>query len=467
MCKRIKHFTQTLVPLVVLSLFFSACNLPMNANDSQPGVTYKVGSSGNEVKNSDGVKVIIPQGSLKGDAELSVRTSSENPPTPAGVIPIGKIYDITLSQGAEILFPLEVYLPLERKTGILESQYAAMRWDGAYWTLLQGQVEGNTYHFTTEHTTLYRLNYFEADEYPVEFFNQSMTKVHIRPWQYQTFSYDGAIGPTLVDGRYPDGTSRGWAYLPPGVYTEWCVDWSEFTTPVWDIRGGGYWTEFIGNFHFIFGQEVLLNRFSEIEMSKPNTPEVRFSITSSIPGLCGRSPSLQNVDGANPRRDEPMPWTVLAPSQTKIYKGEAVRFAHKPNVIVYPQTSYKAPPSGVTVTPYCPFPNTSDVTNCWSINGLISLLETGQKLTVSNSNPSSAIGVQFWGSTNDGIARVSIDEKEVWQGSTRGQGPEYEKAWINYLQTTGLSNSSHTIVVENIGDGPVAIALIGFGLASP
>lgn len=95
------------------------------------------------------------------------------------------------------------------------------------------------------------------------------------------------------------------------------------------------------------------------------------------------------------------------------------------------------------------------------------MLETGQTLTVTNSNPTTAVGVQWWGSTNDGIARVSIDGREVWQGSTRGLGPEYDKAYIVYLQIAGLPESAHTILVENIGQGPVAIALVGFGSASP
>lgn len=296
----------------LLMLALSSCNLP--SLGAGPPVTYQVGASGNEVKYSDGAKVVVPQGSLRGDAQLSIAVSAESPPAVEGASALGKLYDIKLP--AEMLFPLDIYLPLERKAGIPDSQYAALRWDGSYWTVLQGQVEGNTYRFTSDHTTLYRLHYWEAAHYPVEFYNTSMTKVHIRPWQYTTFIKYGAIGGILIDGRYPDGTSRGWGYLPPGEYTQWCVDWSEFTKPVWDIFGGGYWNEFLGNFHFFFNQRVLINRYSEIEMGEPNTARVRFGISAAMPGLCGQSPSLNNYDPRSPLREQPQPWTVLEPTRT-------------------------------------------------------------------------------------------------------------------------------------------------------
>ena len=345
MCTPRLRFYIVICLLAGLALLVTSCNLPLVGGE--PALTYKVGASGNEVKHPDGVKVIVPQGTLKGDAELSVGVSAENPPALEGSTPLGKAYEISLSKGAELLFPLEVYLPLERKPGARDAQYTAMRWEGGHWTRLQGQVEGDQYHFATEHTTLYRLFYWEASEYPVEFFNESMTKVHIRPWRYQTFIKYGAIGGTLVDGRYPDGTSRGWAYLPPGEYTQWCVDWSEFTKPVWDIFGGGYWTEFIGNFHFFFNQRVLLNRYSEIEMSKPNTPEVRFTIGAALPGLCGQSPDVGNVNSSSPLREQPMPWTTLEPTRTgtvartgtPVQTGTALRTVTPPGTATLARTA--------------------------------------------------------------------------------------------------------------------------------
>jgi hypothetical protein len=303
--------------LVSITLIIASCNLPV-ANDSPASdspVIYKVRNTGSDIQSPDGVRVVVPKGSLKSDTELSLAVSSEEPPAPQGSTPIGKTYEISLSNGAELLFPLEVYLPLERKRGAHDSQYVAMRWDGVNWTSLPGQVQGNFYRFTTEHNTLYRLNYFEAANYPIQFYNYSGTQVRVWAYTYETFHDVGKVGYTYMANRDPGGVTSGMFSVPVGVYNQWCAEWPEFTTPVWDIFGGGYWSDFIGNFHYIFSAPVLINRYSEIEANQPNTAKVTFSIGGRNPGLCPQAGMVRTVNPNNPLREQPMPWTVLEPTR--------------------------------------------------------------------------------------------------------------------------------------------------------
>lgn len=325
--------------LAGMALLISACNLPLVGGE--PPVTYRVGASGNEVRHPDGARVIVPQAALKGDAELSVGVSAENPPAPEGGTGLGKVYEINLSKGAEFIRPLEVYLPLERKPGALDSQYTAMRWDGANWMRLPGQVEGNFYHFTTEHNTLYRLFYWEAANYPIDFYNLSGTKVRVWAYSYETFHNVGAVGYTYLGLRAPEGWTYGTFSVPPGMYNQWCAEWPEYTTPVWDIFGGGYWSDFLGNFHFIFSAPVLINRYSEIEAHKPQTAQVRFTIGAKSPGLCSQDGMTRTVNPNNPLREQPMPWTTLEPIRTNTVArtGTPLRTATPPGTATQARTA--------------------------------------------------------------------------------------------------------------------------------
>ncbi|MEZ4673993.1 MAG: hypothetical protein R2932_07080 [Caldilineaceae bacterium] len=84
--------------------------------------------------------------------------------------------------------------------------------------------------------------------------------------------------------------------------------------------------------------------------------------------------------------------------------------------------------------------------------------------------PTTTVGVQFWGDTNDGHARILVDGAEVWQGNTQGQSVTFEE----YIEIDGLPNTTHTVRVEatgqpgSSGGSDVTVAAFGWGsLSSP
>ena len=79
------------------------------------------------------------------------------------------------------------------------------------------------------------------------------------------------------------------------------------------------------------------------------------------------------------------------------------------------------------------------------------------------------IGVQLWGATDGGWARVLIDEAEVWTGSTYSSGNDSPwGVFAKYLEACELSAGIHTIRVENIGTsgigGGMEVIVIFFGM---
>jgi hypothetical protein len=84
-----------------------------------------------------------------------------------------------------------------------------------------------------------------------------------------------------------------------------------------------------------------------------------------------------------------------------------------------------------------------------------------------------SIGVQFWGDTNDGWARVLVDGSEVWTGDIYGIDSNYPGgAFVKYLEISGLTPGRHTIRVENMGvsgaggGGDVCMLLFGLEYAA-
>lgn len=80
-------------------------------------------------------------------------------------------------------------------------------------------------------------------------------------------------------------------------------------------------------------------------------------------------------------------------------------------------------------------------------------------------DPTTTVGVQFWGDANDGHARILVDGDLVWQGSTQGESVTFE----GYIEIANLPESAHTVRVEatgtpgSSGGTHVTVAAFGWG----
>jgi hypothetical protein len=85
----------------------------------------------------------------------------------------------------------------------------------------------------------------------------------------------------------------------------------------------------------------------------------------------------------------------------------------------------------------------------WRYYDWIALMQQGQWIEATYTGAdTTAVGVEFWGDTNDGWARVLVDGSEVWTGNTYGPSAT---GYIHYLQISGLAPGSHTVRIENMG----------------
>ena len=152
--------------------------------------------------------------------------------------------------------------------------------------------------------------------------------------------------------------------------------------------------------------------------------------------------------------------SVVSAASASLKDGDARGTANAPEVIAYANTEYSIPP-----------PEVSIVTggSIWRYHQWIALMEQGSYVEVRASVPSDTVGVQFWGDTSDGWARVLVDGAEVWRGNTYGSDANYPgNAFVKYLEISGMERERHTIRVENTGvagtGGGDDVTIFFFGL---
>jgi hypothetical protein len=125
-----------------------------------------------------------------------------------------------------------------------------------------------------------------------------------------------------------------------------------------------------------------------------------------------------------------------------LYDGDARSFDDPPDVVAYANVNQVSPPSGVTIT---------DSGGLWRYYEWVALEEQGDWIEAACTIVgTTAVGVQFYGDSNDGWARVLVDGTEVWTGDTYGPGVGPD-SFIKYLEVSELTPGSHTVRVENMG----------------
>jgi hypothetical protein len=492
----------------IFSLSLIACNLTNLLSESTPtpaqgdSITASVGVDGGEINGPDGVKLIIPEGAVPGEISISISRTDDPPQPPPDSLSTGTAYKITVPAGTRFLFPIEVILPLDRQEGLDDDNYVVYRWDGNEWHYMGGIIKGDQISvMANEFSTLQiggMLNYHA----PVLFLNYSGNKAYVFPWTWDTtdplrlgygYTFTGRTG------IFGDGVTWGLHNLPWATYFSWCIQWDEWTQPVWDLHGGGFWSEYIGTYHMFLNYPITINENSSNDGSNFDTmTRVEFVLTDRIDGFCGNPPGqvpttptdtpgstltpestftptsegLQpgNTPTITPTSTETIEITSETPTTTEtsspqvsvdmIY-GDARNFTDPPDLVAYANTDHTAPPEGVTIHAEC------GSGGCWRYYQWIAFGSSSTYVEAIYGQPTTSIGVQFWGDTNDGWARVLVDGQEVWVGNTHGEDSNWPGgAFVRYLNISGLEKSVHTIRVEGMSQGDVTLYYFGFGPTS-
>ncbi|MBN2335678.1 hypothetical protein JXL21_08965 [Candidatus Bathyarchaeota archaeon] len=141
---------------------------------------------------------------------------------------------------------------------------------------------------------------------------------------------------------------------------------------------------------------------------------------------------------------------------TELLEGEARQFESPPEVVAYANTEHVSPPDEIGIS--------DSGSGVWRHYEWIALMDESQWIEAEFSNDkTSNFGVQFFGDSNDGWARVLLDGDEVWRGDTYGD-PDF----IKYLEISGVPAGQHVVRVECLGEagggGSTHVCVYFFGL---
>lgn len=90
------------------------------------------------------------------------------------------------------------------------------------------------------------------------------------------------------------------------------------------------------------------------------------------------------------------------------------------------------------------------------------LWDGGPWAEVTTELPAEAIGVQFWGPSTMGVARLLFDGEEVWRGEVAQLGRQLPM-YGGYLEVSGFLPGRHTLRVEHLGADERPLTLLFFG----
>jgi len=452
-------------------------------------VGARIGSDGGEIVGPDGVTLIVPEGALPGETEIRVAQVTELSVQPPGALSFGTAYEIVAPPDTQFMFPVEVYLPFVRQPDLGDEYCSVYRWDGQAWYDLGGVIEGDRIRVHVTKFSIVGTWYTSLSRARLLFVNQTGERALVYPWAWNTEDrlYKGGYAFTGKEGLFGPGITWGDERFPFGTYYSWCVEWPEWTEPVWDLHGGGYWTEYEGTYHMFLNAVVTLSKDSPggdyVALTR-----VTFAVTNGIKGVCGEPPGLVQIPptptaiaaatstpvptATPPATATPVPAATLTftppatasatpatPTSTPTFTSTATPSAtsttrsiqvieeivkgtqNEPDLIIWANPEHQSPPDGIQIE-YAP--NTIPYAQ-WRL-----LHQEGEWIEATFTLDTAAIGVQFTGDKWCGIGRVLVDGEEVWSGDTYGPWPD-GPGYNVYIRVAGLGPGSRTIRVENPG----------------
>ena len=458
--------------LLILVLGALACNLPA-ALDSQDRVggremiSASVSTDGADIAGPNGLRLIVPEGALENEVEIHVQEAGVAPAPPAGATPHGAAYEVTLPPNTELRFPIEVVLPVE-DAAAGPQQPAAFRWDGADWDYLGGIVEDDGLHVNVSSFSTLQALFLNLHQKPILFLNRSGNKAFIFAWTWETEESYRLNQAYAFTNRYGIlGEEASWAVqnYPVGTYSSWCVQWDDFTEPVWDLGGGGFWSEYLGTYHQFINETIVLD---------PQTPggdyidmvRLDFALADPIPGVCGETPP----GGRLPEPTEAPAAARPAPSQSfpvqignstvtvSLFGGYALEWENPPENFAVANLEDRPPPDGVTIA-------YGEGTTGWGIGRI--LWSTGDWVAATTSLDVAAIGAQVHGDETIGWVRFLFDGVEVWSGDSKSLWNSGVRYGV-YIEVSGFEPGSHTLRaeaakgVQDEGGGSVPVGYFTF-----
>jgi hypothetical protein len=449
-------------------------------------VCVPVSVQGAEVSGPEGVRLIVPEGALKDEIEIQVAVADDVPRPPADATPRGSAYEITLPPDTVLKFPVEVVLPAD---GVQPGadQPVAFRWDGGSWDYLGGVVEDEGLHVHVSDFSMLQAMDINPFRKPILFLNRSMTKAYIFAWTWDTnesYRLNHAYAFTNRVGILGEQASWAVQVYPIGTYTSWCVQWEEYTEPVWDLGGGGFWSEYLGTYHQFINQAVVLDQSTPdgdyLEMER-----LAFTLNSPLPGVCGDGPPQGRAESpegtyatltaeanatailgganatgtaaANATATAAGPAATAPPSRpapvqsfpvqvngatviVSLYGGYALEWDNPPQSFAVANTEEGDPPPGVAV-------RWSEGTTTWGINRI--LWSTGDWVETTTDLDLASIGVQVHGDSTIGWVRFTLDGVELWTGDSTSLWNSGRRYGV-YVEASGFAPGTHTLRAEAV-----------------
>ena len=147
----------------------------------------------------------------------------------------------------------------------------------------------------------------------------------------------------------------------------------------------------------------------------------------------------------------------------ELLTGNALEFSDPPDYIGFANSKYQAPPPEIYIATTCQ--------DCWRYNQWFTIAGDNTYIEVASNIPVTAMGVQFWGDSNDNWAEVLLDGEAIYQTSVQGEDANWPGgAFVRYLSISNLPLGQHTLRVRDVGVGPgggVTLYFFGLGETSP
>ena len=199
----------------------------------------------------------------------------------------------------------------------------------------------------------------------------------------------------------------------------------------------------------------------------PQTPQAEILPGDSAPQAPANTPAAAEPDDAPlPAESSTPPTPTTEPSTEPVVEllvGNALSFADPPDYVAYANTDYQGPPPEMFIATTCQ--------DCWRYNQWFTIAGESGYIEATSNIPVTAIGVQFWGDTNDNWAQVLLDGEEIYTTSVQGEDANWPGgAFVRYLSVSNLPLERHTLQVRDLGNGPgggVTLYFFGLGPTAP